>query len=52
MAVFRLEVRICVVGGVGGVGGVDVVFDLWVFVRIFGWQFLVGGEYIWMAVLG
>ena len=28
------------VGGVGGgVGGVDVVFEFWVFVRMFGWQF-------------
>ena len=40
---FRLKVRICVVGGVvggvGGVGGVGVVFELWVFVKMSGWQF-------------
>jgi hypothetical protein len=29
-----------------------VLFGLGVFVRIFGWQVYVGGEDIWMAVLG
>jgi hypothetical protein len=29
-----------------------VLIGLGMFVRIFGWEFQVGGEDIWMAVLG